>query len=54
MAVLSRIRHRHSIRYSKVMADDVAADQIRRLYPAASTQFNLRHNANDPFGQALD
>jgi hypothetical protein len=38
--------------YSKVMADDVA-DQIRRLYPAASTQFNLRHNANDAFGQAL-
>ena len=38
--------------YSKVMADDVA-DQIGRLYPAASTQFNLRHNANDPFGQAL-
>ncbi len=38
--------------YSKVMADDVA-DQIGRLYPAASTQFNLRHNANDAFGQAL-
>ena len=38
--------------YSKVMADDVA-NQIGRLYPAASTQFNLRHNANDPFGQAL-
>lgn len=38
--------------YSKVMADDVA-DQIGRLYPAATTQFNLRHNANDPFGQAL-
>ena len=38
--------------YSKVMADDVA-DQIGRLYPAASTQFDLRHNANDPFGQAL-
>ena len=38
--------------YSKVMADDVA-DQIGRLYLAASTQFNLRHNANDAFGQAL-
>lgn len=38
--------------YSKVMADDVA-DQIGRLYPAATTQFNLRHNANDAFGQAL-
>ncbi len=38
--------------YSKVMANDVA-DQIARLYPAASTQFNLRHNANDAFGQAL-
>lgn len=38
--------------YSKVMANDVA-DQIGRLYPAASTQFNLRHNANDAFGQAL-
>ncbi|MCP5275516.1 MAG: conjugal transfer protein TrbH [Burkholderiales bacterium] len=38
--------------YSKVMANDVA-DQIGRLYPAASTQFDLRHNANDPFGQAL-
>ncbi|MBL0011114.1 MAG: hypothetical protein IPP22_09210 [Nitrosomonas sp.] len=38
--------------HSKVMADDVA-DQIGRLYPAATTQFDLRHNANDPFGQAL-
>ncbi|TXI38117.1 MAG: conjugal transfer protein TrbH [Nitrosomonas sp.] len=38
--------------YSKVMADDVA-DQIGRIYPAATTQFDLRHNANDEFGQAL-
>ena len=38
--------------YSEVLAIDVA-DQIRRLYPAASTQFDLRHNANDAFGQAL-
>jgi len=38
--------------YSEVMAADVAS-QIGRLYPAASTQFDLRHNANDPFGQAL-
>lgn len=38
--------------YSKVIANDVAG-QIGRLYPAASTQFDLRHNANDPFGQAL-
>ena len=38
--------------YSKVMADDVA-NQIGRLYPAATTQFDLRHNANDAFGQAL-
>jgi hypothetical protein len=38
--------------YSKVMADDVAY-QIGRLYPAASTQFDLRHNATDAFGQAL-
>ena len=38
--------------YSKTMAADVA-DQIGRLYPAASTQFDLRHNANDLFGQAL-
>ena len=38
--------------YSEVMAADVT-DQIGRLYPAASTQFNLRHNANDAFGQAL-
>lgn len=39
-------------KYSEVMAADVA-DQIGRLYPAASTQFDLRHNANDAFGQAL-
>ena len=38
--------------YSKVMADDVTA-QIVRLYPAANTQFNLRHEVNDPFGHAL-
>ncbi|QOJ24413.1 MAG: conjugal transfer protein TrbH [Gammaproteobacteria bacterium] len=38
--------------YSKVMADDVTA-QIVRLYPAANTQFNLRHMVNDPFGHAL-
>lgn len=38
--------------YSKVMADDVAA-QIVRLYPAANTQFNLRHVVSDPFGHAL-
>lgn len=38
--------------YSKFMADDVA-DQIGRLYPAASTQFDLLHNATDAFGQAL-
>ncbi len=38
--------------YSKVMADDVA-DQIGRLYPVATTQFNLRHNPNDLFGQVL-
>ena len=38
--------------HSKVMADDVA-DQIGRLYPAASTQLDLRHNVNDAFGQAL-
>jgi len=37
---------------SKVMADDVTA-QIVRLYPAANTQFNLRHVVNDPFGKAL-
>ena len=41
-----------STTYSKVMADDVAA-QIVRLYPAANTQFNLRHVVNDPFGHAL-
>jgi len=38
--------------YSKVMADEVTA-QIVRLYPAANTQFNLRHEVNDPFGRAL-
>lgn len=38
--------------YSKVMADEVTA-QIVRLYPAANTQFNLRHPVNDPFGHAL-
>jgi hypothetical protein len=37
---------------SKVMADDVTA-QIVRLHPAANTQFNLRHEVNDPFGKAL-
>jgi len=41
-----------STTYSKVMADDVTA-QIVRLYPAANTQFNLRHVVNDPFGKAL-
>jgi hypothetical protein len=41
-----------SIVTSKVMADDVTA-QIVRLYPAANTQFNLRHEVNDPFGKAL-
>ena len=41
-----------STTYSKVMADDVTA-QIVRLYPAANTQFNLRHVINDPFGHAL-
>jgi len=41
-----------STTYSKVMADDVTA-QIVRLYPAANTQFNLRHEVNDPFGHAL-
>ena len=41
-----------SIVTSKIMADDVTA-QIVRLYPAANTQFNLRHVVNDPFGHAL-
>ena len=41
-----------SIVTSKVMADDVTA-QIVRLYPAANTQFNLRHVAIDPFGKAV-
>jgi hypothetical protein len=41
-----------STTYSKVMADDVTV-QIVRLYPAANTQFNLRHEVNDPFGHAL-
>lgn len=38
--------------YSKTIAADVAS-QIGRLYPAASTQLDLRHNANDAFGLAL-
>ncbi|MCP5246205.1 MAG: hypothetical protein H6937_09790 [Burkholderiales bacterium] len=38
--------------YSEVMADDVS-NQIARLYPAASTQFDMQHPASDPFGQAL-
>lgn len=38
--------------HSKVMADDVTA-QLKRLYPAANTQFNMLHTANDPFGHAL-
>ena len=41
-----------STTYSKVMADD-AATQIVRLYPAANTQFDLRHEVNDPFGNVL-
>ena len=41
-----------SIVTSKVMADDAAA-QIVRLYPAANTQFDLRHEVNDPFGNVL-
>ena len=41
-----------SIVTSKVMADDVTA-QIVRLHPAANTQFNLRHEVYDPFGNAL-
>ena len=41
-----------STTYSKDMADDVTA-QIVRLYPAANTQFNLRHVVSDPFGHAL-
>jgi len=41
-----------STTYSKVMADDTAA-QIVRLYPAANTQFNLRHEVSDPFGKTL-
>ena len=41
-----------SIVTSKVIADDATA-QIVRLYPAANTQFNLRHVVNDPFGHAL-
>lgn len=40
------------IQYSQAMADDVIA-QIMRAYPAASTQFNLRHRVSDPFGRAL-
>ena len=38
--------------YSTVMAEDVAG-QIARLYPAASTQFDMQHAATDPFGEAL-
>ena len=41
-----------SLATSKVMAEEVTA-QIVRLYPAANTQFNLRHTVNDPFGHAL-
>ncbi len=37
---------------NQIMATDAAA-QIVRLYPAASTQFTLRHHINDAFGQAL-
>ena len=38
--------------YSMAMAEDVAG-QIARLYPAASTQFDMQHAATDPFGEAL-
>ena len=38
--------------YSEVMANDVA-NRIGRLYPAARTQFDIQHPANDAFGQAL-
>lgn len=38
--------------YSKVMAEDVAV-QIGRLYPAASTKFDMQHPVSDLFGQAL-
>lgn len=41
-----------SLADSQSMADDVAA-QIIRLYPPATTQFNLRHASHDSFGQAL-
>ncbi|OQW40161.1 MAG: hypothetical protein A4S08_05085 [Proteobacteria bacterium SG_bin4] len=41
-----------SLATSKAMADEVTA-QIVHLYPAANTQFNLRHTVNDPFGHAL-
>lgn len=41
-----------SLAFSKAMAHDVTA-QLMRLYPAANTQFNLRHAVNDPFGHAL-
>ena len=40
-----------SLATSKAMAHDVTA-QLMRLYPAANTQFNLRHTVNDPFGHA--
>ncbi|PTN07473.1 conjugal transfer protein TrbH [Nitrosomonas aestuarii] len=38
--------------YSTVMAEDVAG-RIARLYPAASTRFDMQHAATDPFGEAL-
>lgn len=41
-----------SLAANHAMAEDVAA-QIMRLYPAASTQLNLSHVVNDPFGHAL-
>ncbi len=41
-----------SIDASQAMANDAAA-QIGRLYPAASTQLNLNHVVNDPFGHTL-
>lgn len=41
-----------SVDANQAMADDAAA-QIGRLYPAASTQLNLNHVVNDPFGHTL-
>ena len=38
--------------YSAAMAEDVAG-QIARLYPPASTRFDMQHAATDPFGAAL-